>query len=151
MRFALSKRHITALLVISTVLANGLLASDAFFTSEVVLERPTQDDHYRVPKIIQAPSGAIIVGATLKVGHMRDAGGEEVVHYRVSTDDGATWVATSECQTADVVDRQTGKFWRTAGSWPKVNAEGKRMTEEWMVKQPPEGNRDRRLGQALLQ
>ena len=110
------------------------------FEKSVLFERPADDDHYRVPGLIQLPSGDILARALLKVGHMRDAGGKDETRFRISSDDGRTWTDVSDIPRSPIlVDRTTSTLWSIGHHWPKKNSDGKPMSEDWMVNHSDKG------------
>ncbi|MFI4910919.1 MAG: exo-alpha-sialidase [Sedimentisphaeraceae bacterium JB056] len=121
------------------ILINISFAAEPLFQSSLLFERQTKEDHYRGPRIIQLPSGRIVVGATLKLGHMRDTGGVDEGRFKYSDDDGQTWQTTEKYKIGDVVDSNTGKIWSISHDWPMNDAEGNPMTETWMINNTQKG------------
>jgi len=111
---------------------------DPRFEKSTLFKRPGKDDHYRVPRLVQLPSGDILACASLKLGNMRDAGGREERRYKISHDDGKTWSDVDGYKMATVVDGQTGKMWSMGHHWPKKDSAGEPMTEHWMIEHAKE-------------
>lgn len=109
------------------------------FEKTILFKRPTADDHYRGAQIERLNSGRLIAKATLKVGHMRDTGGIDQQHYKYSDDNGVSWHDGSGYSMPDVVDRKSGHAFRIYHHWPMNDADGKAMTEEWMINNPLKG------------
>ena len=108
-------------------------ASSTLFSKSVLFERPTTNDHYRVPSLVQLPNGDILARATLKIGNMLDNGGVSEAHYKISHDDGQTWSAAGGYGMGAVVDGQTGKLWNIGSHWPAETASGDPINEAWMI------------------
>ena len=113
--------------------------SAPFFEKQILFKRPTNDDHYRGAQIERLNNGRLIAKATLKVGHMRDTGGIDKQHYKYSDDNGKTWNKASDVKIPAVIDRQTGDAFDIYHHWPMKDADGKAMTEEWMINNPKKG------------
>jgi sialidase-1 len=116
-----------------------LQAASPLFEKQVIFKRPTSADHYRGAQIERLSNGRLIAKATLKVGHMRDTGGVDEQHYKYSDDNGKTWHDADNLGMPTVIDRQTGNAFDIYHHWPMKDAEGKAMTEEWMINNPRKG------------
>ena len=132
-------RTLISCALIAMFLVSVCTAVEPFFEQSMVFQRTNDEDHYRGPHIVQMPNGVIVVNGGLKLGHMRDAGGKEVSHYKYSTDDGKTWQDSSEYKMADLVDGMTGKVFQFRHHWPMNDANGKAMTEAWIINNPQKG------------
>ncbi len=108
-------------------------SSSTLFGKSLLFERPTTNDHYRIPSLIQLPNGDILARATLKIGNMLDNGGVSEAHYKLSQDDGQTWAAVGGYGMGAVLDEQTGMFWSIGSHWPTETASGDPINEAWMI------------------
>ncbi len=113
--------------------------AEPMFEKTLLFKRPTAEDHYRGPRLCVTRDGRIIASAILKVGHMRDTGGSEHDEYVYSDDNGKTWKKTTDLKPGVVVDQTTGNLFAIDRFWPMNDADGKPMTESWMINHPQEG------------
>ncbi len=125
--------------LIAMFLVSVCTAAEPLFEQSMVFQRTKNEDHFRGPKIVQMPDGTIVVSGILKMGHMRDAGGKDATKIKYSTDDGKTWQDTTEYQMADLVDETGQKVFQFDRYWPMNDADGKAMTEAWMINNPQKG------------
>lgn len=108
-------------------------SSSTLFSKSILFARPTTNDHYRIPSLLQLPNGDILARSTLKIGNMLDNGGESEAHYKLSQDDGRTWSAVGGYGMGAVVDEQTGRLWAIGNHWPAETASGDPINEAWMI------------------
>jgi sialidase-1 len=119
--------------IIASEVSDANASQEGFCKKSILFKRPADNDHYRVPRLIQLPSGEILAGSILKLGNMRDAGGNEEIRYKISRDDGQTWSDAAGFRMPVVLDEQTSKLWSIEHYWPTKTTGGEPMTENWMV------------------
>ncbi|WP_432799335.1 sialidase family protein [Poriferisphaera sp. WC338] len=132
-------RRFLIILLASTLLIPSFACAEPMFEKTTLFKRPTSKDHYRSPALTVLPNGRIIAKGTLKVGHMRDAGGKDINYYKYSDDNGKTWHETKSLRPATVVDDINKRMFRFVRKWPMKDSSGKPTTEHWMIEHPQEG------------
>jgi sialidase-1 len=108
-----------SLLLALLLSATSLAAEPLFETTEVFSIAPKNKPNYRIPAILQAPNGDILIFAEKRIDGPGDLGNHDIVLKR-STDKGKTWSAEQmifddgDHTSTDItvgLDRSNGKLW----------------------------------------